>query len=119
MRISDWSSDVRSSDLHVERQQPGEFLGVDGRNRGQAAQRRRVQHQYVQRLPAVRNGMGQPPDAFAVDQVQRRGGRMAASLMNAILDRKSTRLNSSHSCASRMPSSACKKQPTFIQSYNL
>src|SRR3546814_2571206 len=25
-------------------------------------------------------------------------------------DRKSTRLNSSHSCASRMPSSACKKQ---------
>src|SRR3546814_3207721 len=29
--------------------------------------------------------MGQPPDAFAVDQVQRRDGRMAASLMNAIL----------------------------------
>src|SRR3546814_4158146 len=26
------------------------------------------------------------------------------------LDRKSTRLNSSHSCASRMPSSACKKK---------
>src|SRR3546814_5311212 len=25
-------------------------------------------------------------------------------------DRKSTRLNSSHSCASRMPSSACNKQ---------
>src|SRR3546814_7503667 len=25
-------------------------------------------------------------------------------------DRKSTRLNSSHSCASRLPSSACKKQ---------
>src|SRR3546814_3964087 len=28
------------------------------------------------------------------------------------LDRKSTRLNSSHSCASRMPSSACKKKNT-------
>src|SRR3546814_4373018 len=27
-------------------------------------------------------------------------------------DRKSTRLNSSHSCASRMPSSACKKKNT-------
>src|SRR3546814_3123963 len=26
-----------------------------------------------------------------------------------VLDRKSTRLNSSHYCASRMPSSACKK----------
>src|SRR3546814_9214861 len=28
-------------------------------------------------------------------------------------DRKSTRLNSSPSCASRMPSSACKKKPTL------
>src|SRR3546814_6466257 len=27
-------------------------------------------------------------------------------------DRKSTRLNSSHYCAYRMPSSACKKKPT-------
>src|SRR3546814_8853849 len=27
----------------------------------------------------------------------------------AVADRKSTRLNSSHSCAARMPSSACKK----------
>src|SRR3546814_6237494 len=27
-----------------------------------------------------------------------------------VRDRKSTRLNSSHSCASRMPSSACKKK---------
>src|SRR3546814_10395007 len=27
-------------------------------------------------------------------------------------DRKSTRMNSSHSCASRMPSSSCKKQHT-------
>src|SRR3546814_3935546 len=28
------------------------------------------------------------------------------------IERKSTRLNSSHQCASRMRSSACKKQPT-------
>src|SRR3546814_9628382 len=28
------------------------------------------------------------------------------------IDRKSTRLNSSHYCASRMPSSACKKKTT-------
>src|SRR3546814_2747946 len=28
----------------------------------------------------------------------------------ATLDRKSTRLNSSHSCACRMPSSACKQE---------
>src|SRR3546814_8782191 len=30
------------------------------------------------------------------------------------IDRKSTRLNSSHSCASRMPSSACKKKKKNI-----
>src|SRR3546814_10870841 len=30
-------------------------------------------------------------------------------------DRKSTRLNSSHSCAHRMPSSACKKKHINIQ----
>src|SRR3546814_3812003 len=29
-----------------------------------------------------------------------------------LLDRKSTRLNSSHQCASRMPASACKKKYT-------
>src|SRR3546814_10635190 len=29
---------------------------------------------------------------------------------NQLQDRKSTRLNSSHKCASRMPSSACKKK---------
>src|SRR3546814_1931176 len=31
---------------------------------------------------------------------------------SGVKDRKSTRLNSSHSCASRMPSSACKKKST-------
>src|SRR3546814_10155961 len=30
--------------------------------------------------------------------------------VEAVIDRKSTRLNSSHSCATRMPSSACKKK---------
>src|SRR3546814_8820253 len=30
--------------------------------------------------------------------------------LSTLADRKSTRLNSSHSCASRMPSSACKKK---------
>src|SRR3546814_7732265 len=33
-----------------------------------------------------------------------------ANQITAIVDRKSTRLNSSHTCASRMPSSAGKKQ---------
>src|SRR3546814_6447929 len=41
--------------------------------------------------------------------------RAAELVRNDVLpkaDRKSTRLNSSHSCASRMPSSACKKKKT-------
>src|SRR3546814_4909882 len=33
-----------------------------------------------------------------------------ADMLARTLDRKSTRLNSSHSCAYRMPSSACKKK---------
>src|SRR3546814_7389450 len=32
-------------------------------------------------------------------------------------DRKSTRLNSSHSCAARMPSSASKQQSTHIRTH--
>ena len=38
--------------------------------------------------------------------VGRRGGKSLISALVAVLDRKSTRLNSSHSRASRMPSSA-------------
>src|SRR3546814_4113924 len=34
---------------------------------------------------------------------------IARHLLQAAKDRKSTRLNSSHYCASRMPSSACKQ----------
>src|SRR3546814_9845146 len=33
---------------------------------------------------------------------------LAQNFAGTLADRKSTRLNSSHSCASRMPSSACK-----------
>src|SRR3546814_9672910 len=36
---------------------------------------------------------------------------VTAGVSALVIDRKSTRLNSSHYCASRMPSSACKKKP--------
>src|SRR3546814_10842940 len=39
-------------------------------------------------------------------------GEITSGTMSPTIDRKSTRLNSSHSCASRMPSSACKKTTT-------
>src|SRR3546814_3785063 len=35
-----------------------------------------------------------------------------------LIDRKSTRLNSSHSCASRIPSFALKKQKNYIKNHN-
>src|SRR3546814_4482819 len=38
----------------------------------------------------------------------------AGALFGLLHDRKSTRLNSSHYCASRMPSSALQKKPTII-----
>src|SRR3546814_2304754 len=43
-------------------------------------------------------------------------GSLAAveAIEDGVGDRKSTRLNSSHSCASRMPSSACNKQHNNI-----
>src|SRR3546814_1728639 len=51
---------------------------------------------------------------FSIEQV-----RSLVSLTQrhdrSCIDRKSTRLNSSHSCASRMPSSACKKKKNKTQ----
>src|SRR3546814_3558742 len=47
-----------------------------------------------------------PVAALRVDDVLRVS---AGDVVPADGDRKSTRLNSSHSCATRMPSSACKK----------
>src|SRR3546814_7080968 len=49
-----------------------------------------------------------PGDNFdATERLRGYRDELAASL-----DRKSTRLHSSHSCASRMPSSACKQKKT-------
>src|SRR3546814_3906476 len=95
MRISDWSSDVCSSDL----------LSVDGVNAVTGEDADPSQAGYVlapwqsTEIDGWRKSLDEVarfrftdlPDSYAA-----RTGR----------DRKSTRLNSSHSCASRMPSSA-------------
>src|SRR3546814_5984769 len=44
------------------------------------------------------------------DQIGRRFGHRRERSKPRLGDRKSTRLNSSHYCAPRMPSSACKKK---------
>src|SRR3546814_8197974 len=92
MRISDWSSDVCSSDLSTQRSAAAAQCAArrdrrfSGRDRSAHARRRQ----------SVHAGMLRP-----------HGG-------DAHPDRKSTRLNSSHSCASRMQSSALKQKTTMF-----
>src|SRR3546814_6157386 len=61
-----------------------------------------------------------PDRRRAVGQQRRIAGAERAVPAGAV-DRKSTRLNSSHYCAYRMPSSACKKKnyKSLIQLYSL
>src|SRR3546814_6284074 len=49
---------------------------------------------------------------WLVAQQAKRGDVPKFVVTSSVLDRKRTRLNSSHSCASRMPSSALKKNKT-------
>src|SRR3546814_6965653 len=114
MRIIDWSSDVCSSDLVVER---GERLNP-------------VREQFVdQPLVEIEPGVidapgavGQHPPPGDREAVRLQPERLhqrhvvapaavmiARDLAGVALDRKSTRLNYSHECATRMPSSALKQ----------
>src|SRR3546814_3330127 len=112
MRISDWSSDVCSSDLldlliHLQRARC-------------ASKRRSAFLISASEFPRLR---GQLPEQSAIVPLdllaygERRSilipavfRQMSQGIVKSVLlmvsDRKSTRLNSSHSCASRMPSSA-------------
>src|SRR3546814_3402338 len=89
LRISDWSSDVCSSDLHL-------FDILDPAKPAAA-----FAHPLARAFERDPIAFGRQPDA------QRPSALDGVSIDT---DRKSTRLNSSHSCASRMPSSACKKK---------
>src|SRR3546814_3214066 len=102
MRISDWSSDVCSSDLLVE-----EFLLT---NRAPSLDVLKAQS-----LPRIEAIYGQLDDEAVRNLLEVRPEYIetyiatvedAHGTLDRYLDRKSTRLNSSHSCASRMPSSA-------------
>src|SRR3546814_10707677 len=109
MRISDWSSDVCSSDLFRDAVGSATNLGksnkftyqMDPANRNEALREVAADIRegadmvmvkpglpYLDILRDVKNAFGMPTYAYQVR------------------DRKSTRLNSSHSCAARMPSSA-------------
>src|SRR3546814_3252529 len=108
MRISDWSSDVCSSDLPGQRSSPADrnafsqkivdFV-VQDPNTGKIVALIEVDDWSHS---AARNRIRDVMTAGA----GYRTFHIPASARPTIQDRKSTRLNSSHLCASRMPSSA-------------
>src|SRR3546814_6761884 len=115
MRISDWSSDVCSSDLSAIADfddeacraaiGDGPILIHGGGNMGTLWPK----HEAF-RLHLLRTHRGHPIVQMP-QSIHYADPAAAAEMAEAIRgDRKSTRLNSSHSCASRMPSSACKKK---------
>src|SRR3546814_6992869 len=126
MRISDWSSDVCSSDLSghtcaVLEQLLEEAAGatevldaVIAQSESQAGSLWRLRENISE--GQKRSGVSIKHDISVpisnIDSFLARAGSALTKSYPGIrlVDRKSTRLNSSHSCASRMPSSACKKK---------
>src|SRR3546814_5459365 len=115
MRISDWSSDVCSSDLAqaaVLRSHPDPVARVDVDELDVVAgQRPRVvrlvpPHAHGQAVVAGQAVAGGDPDVAVV---------VAGDAEEVGGDRKSTSLNSSHSCATRMPSSAWKHKMIYTK----
>src|SRR3546814_10263155 len=106
MRISDWSSDVCSSDLS----------DLDEATRKQLERGQRVTELMKQKQYAPMSVAEQSLSIYAVDKgymddvpVGKIGAfeeALHAHFANTAGDRKSTRLNSSHYCASRIPTSA-------------
>src|SRR3546814_4401562 len=114
VRISDWSSDVCSSDLDRDvGRNPGEAVDRGGEpGEGQAEQHpQRHREEDPQGQIAV-----EKRETFALRLRHRISPQAPTRLpASSTTDRKSTRLNSSHQCASRMPSSARnKKKQTHI-----
>src|SRR3546814_6678049 len=120
MRISDWSPDVCSSDLEVRTGRP--LLAVaDELDAVQHAEAAHVADDLVPGLQLAQAGPQMLAEVVRLldqllrqDDLQHRApdlrrqwigqvrGVVGVALLVALLDRKSTRLNSSHQCASRM-----------------
>src|SRR3546814_7745930 len=118
MRISDWSSDVCSSDLHEPR-----GPGVVRVRRHRKAEGRGAGVVNLDEIPPAVVGAEDAAVMLAPHRLRRGGaGREAVRVLDRGVvdavgrhvgggeDRKSTRLNSSTQCGSRMPSSAVKKK---------
>src|SRR3546814_3273834 len=125
MRISDWSSDVCSSDLIGDLlSEPADQPVARRRHRLRRHEQRTAETAVTKRRVAMLSGrtivIGEHVAirrACTAQQlagkdvpVFRHGGIRQLDAPAAALDRKSTRLNSSHLCAHRMSSSAWKKK---------
>src|SRR3546814_1867826 len=112
MRISDWSSDVCSSDLLKLEEGPPPALTLQPVIGQRKASKSTVQVGGQHRSNGYVGGHSTADegrelrrfDNVREDRGRGRGRKPHGGL--TVRDRKSTRLNSSHSCASSMPSSA-------------
>src|SRR3546814_8685654 len=122
MRISDWSSDVCSSDLHcvIDLATGSQASAVASTTVRYGTPTAAEMDAYLATEEPLAVAGGFTIDGYAapfVDGIDGDHGTvlgLSLPLLRRLLaeiglDRKSTRLNSSPSCASRMPSSACKK----------
>src|SRR3546814_3963272 len=98
MRISDWSSDVCSSDLALV------GVGIIARQRPAPVAEHAVEAGRA--LPILSAALAAQRRADTIFAEPQPGQAVGLIEAQAGLDRTSTRLNSSHYCASRMPSSA-------------
>src|SRR3546814_4841178 len=118
MRISDWSSDVCSSDLWTASESAPAFRLKLAPVRLNVPPRTCQCATAITEAPAAAIVVGdhrvEPIHVVIAVVVDSRLRTIHADVFGQAIpkDRKSTRLNSSHSCATRMPSSACKKKQT-------
>src|SRR3546814_3288914 len=118
MRISDWSSDVCSSDLQIAMDQNGDLslnltpetaaamwkAGLINESQlGAIADGGHARFSFAHNDLLVSSGTDFSRSARSDTSTRFEAGKQAGP---DTIDRKSTRLNSRHSCASRMPPSA-------------
>src|SRR3546814_10601222 len=116
MRISDWSSDVCSSDLQPTpaRLEADDIFAAPERKLAEpdlsGPLERLAQHdeRFLGEIVGGHHEIG----LFVIEHVD----LVRVDELRQLEDRKSTRLNSSHSCATRMQSSACTKTTLSVAS---
>src|SRR3546814_8786112 len=117
MRISDWSSDVCSSDLGVERLLVAADLGdqqadvhADARHRLHPDEFRADRGARLPDGASAARGAADPDRLSVLPEIYPPGGLRRGRALRR--DRKSTRLNPRHACATRMTASAWKNKNT-------